>query len=280
MTDPTDGHHLLAEHTATRRPRVYTITVTVQVTAGSCTGTNSVHTFTLLAPPPPPPLPTQPSPTFVCVTGPGGSCLQPGVGVSQPSTWATLPATWLTSPVVGGCALNVITLVGVSLGWPVAALGLLTALGAAVQFDESNGNWIVLLTAAMPFHNCIQLASYVFTNQPLPQDTGLLTRDVSYQNLFQPVPNSQLKALKKLPFMRQHISYATVQAGSGAALSTTYRTVWSSGTGKSIVCQLQRGGYRCDWRFQHKGTRYTGYVLIGVTGNSYQLERVVQLSEV
>ena len=28
----------------------------------------------------PMPLPSQPSPTFVCVTGPGGSCLQPGAG--------------------------------------------------------------------------------------------------------------------------------------------------------------------------------------------------------
>ena len=38
-------------------------------------------------------LPTQPSPTFVCVTGPGGSCLQPGAGVSPPSTWAPTPPT-------------------------------------------------------------------------------------------------------------------------------------------------------------------------------------------
>jgi hypothetical protein len=58
VTDPTDGPHLLAQHTYAG-PKVYTITVTVQVTAGNCTGTNSVHTFTLLKPPPSPVPPSQ-----------------------------------------------------------------------------------------------------------------------------------------------------------------------------------------------------------------------------
>ena len=49
------------------------------------------------------------------------------------------------------------------------------------------------------------------------------------------------------------------------------------GTQKSVLCQLQRGGYRCDWRFQVKGTAHSGYVLIGVTGNSYRLEKIVEV---
>jgi len=46
VNDPTEGNHLLADHTYAK-PKTYTITVTVSVTAGNCTGTNSVHTFTL-----------------------------------------------------------------------------------------------------------------------------------------------------------------------------------------------------------------------------------------
>ena len=48
-------------------------------------------------------LPTQPSPTFVCVTGPGGSCLQPGAGLPVPQTWTPTPPGWVTSGVIGGC---------------------------------------------------------------------------------------------------------------------------------------------------------------------------------
>jgi Peptidase A4 family len=56
LTDPTAGHHLIAEHTYAA-PGVYTITVTPQVTAGTCTATSSGHTFTLLPAPPPTPKP-------------------------------------------------------------------------------------------------------------------------------------------------------------------------------------------------------------------------------
>jgi hypothetical protein len=53
VTDPTVGHHLVAEHIYAA-PGVYTITVTPQVTVGTCTATSSVHTFTLTNPPPSP----------------------------------------------------------------------------------------------------------------------------------------------------------------------------------------------------------------------------------
>jgi hypothetical protein len=52
VVDPTDGDHLLAQHTY-KAPGVYTIAVSVQVIAGTCTATNSVHTFTLTKPSPP-----------------------------------------------------------------------------------------------------------------------------------------------------------------------------------------------------------------------------------
>ena len=67
---------------------------------------NSVHAFTLLAPP----LPAQSTPSFVCVTGPGSSCLQRGAGVPKPGTWDPVPSAWLTSPVVAGCGLSVVEL--------------------------------------------------------------------------------------------------------------------------------------------------------------------------
>lgn len=47
VTDPTDGHHLVATHLYAAG--VYTITVTPKVTAGTCTTTNSAHTFTLVS---------------------------------------------------------------------------------------------------------------------------------------------------------------------------------------------------------------------------------------
>src|SRR5882724_1670396 len=51
-------------------------------------------------------LPTQPSPTFVCVTGPGGSCLQPGAGLPVPQTWTPTVPGWVTSGVTGGCLVE------------------------------------------------------------------------------------------------------------------------------------------------------------------------------
>lgn len=289
ITDPTAGRHLVGEHTYAR-PGVYTIAVTVTVTAGPCTGTDSVHTFTLLAPP----LPTRPSPVFVCVTGPGGSCLHPGAGVPQSDTWDHVPSAWLTSPVVSGCAISVVELLTtiaapeLDLEWLV----LVEALGGAAYFEQSTGNLLFKLAAAMPFKDCYELATYLLNHQSPPPDLqsldsvnlaqrenplgtmAVLRGGVSPQSLFQPVSKSQLKKLGKLPFLRQRFGYAVAQVGSEAALNRKYGTAWSAGTHKSVVCHLLRGAYRCDWRFQDKGTRHTGYVLIGVTGNRYWLERV------
>lgn len=73
QTDPTAGHHLVAEHTYAA-PGVYTITVIPQVTVGTCTATSSVHTFMLLAAPPPPaPSCKAPSVSFTPSAGPIGS---------------------------------------------------------------------------------------------------------------------------------------------------------------------------------------------------------------
>jgi hypothetical protein len=55
-------------------------------------------------------LPTQPSPVFVCVTGPGGSCLQPGAGLPVPQTWTPTVPGWVTSGVTGGCVAEFLTL--------------------------------------------------------------------------------------------------------------------------------------------------------------------------
>lgn len=282
LTDPVAGHLLVGEHTYAR-PGAYTITVTVKVTAGPCTGTNSVHVFTLLAPP----LPTQSTPAFVCVTGPGGSCLQQGAGVPKPGTWDPVPSAWLTSPVVAGCGISVVELLSAifapeaDLEWLV----LVEALGGAAYFEQSTGNLLFKLTAAMPFKDCYDLAKYLVNHQSPPPNLQSLARMAAspggvspqslFQRLLQPVSKSQLRKLGKLPFLRQRFGYAVALVGSEAALSKKYRTAWSAGTHKSVACRLQRGAYRCDWRFQYKGTRHKGYVLIGVTGNRYRLERVV-----
>ena len=98
-------------------------------------------------------LPTQPSPTFVCVTGPGGSCLQPGAGLPVPQTWTPTVPGWLTSGVTGGCLVEVFELAGDEL------LALFEKMGDAIQFDESNGNFFVLLSGATGLDYCSQLAT-------------------------------------------------------------------------------------------------------------------------
>lgn len=282
LTDPVAGHDLVGDHTYAR-PGAYTITVTVNVTAGPCTGTNSVHAFTLLAPP----LPAQSTPSFVCVTGPGSTCLQRGAGVPKPGTWDPVPSAWLTSPVVAGCGLSVVELL-VAIAAPEADLEwlvLVEALGGAAYFEQSTGNLFFKLTAAMPFKDCYDLAKYLVNHQSPPPNLQSLARMASspgaaipqslFQRLLQPVSKSQLRTLGKLPSLRQRFGYAVALVGSEAALSKKYRTAWSTGTHKNIACRLQRGAYRCDWRFQYQGTRHSGYVLIGVAGNRYRLERVV-----
>ena len=243
----------------------------------------------------PMPLPSQPSPTFVCVTGPGGSCLQPGAGVSQPDTWGSTPSGWLTSPVVGGCELDLITLAAGIGGLVVApeyeALELLIAMGGAVLYDEATGNWIVRLTALMPFRDCAELATYIFKHKPVPQNLGfpqnanpppnveLLAHDGSTQSLFQPVPESQLASMEKLPFLRQRFGYAVAQVGAAAALSQKYPAGWGAGTQKSVVCRPQQGGYRCAWSYQLNGAHHSGYVLVAVTANNYRLGKVAEAAQ-
>jgi Domain of unknown function (DUF4189) len=226
----------------------------------------------------PVPVPTKPTPTFVCVTGPGGSCEQPGAGVPQPSTWAPVPSTWLTSPVVGGCALDLLGVVAPELGLDLDALDLLTNLGAAVQLDETNGSWFVLLTSVMPFSNCAELLIYILKHKAPPSgEQPDATRKGSAPNPFQAIPKAALGKLKKLPFLRQRIGYAIVELGAEAALARTYGATWLKGTSKTLVCALRHNVYRCDWGSRLKGTRYSGYVLIKGSGKTYQLEKVVRL---
>lgn len=286
LTDPPPGWAVLVQHTYAAAG-MYTITATGQATGPDCTITPFTLTFTLLAPSPPSSLPTTPSPAFVCVTGPGGSCLGAGAGVPQQDTWAPIPPAWLTSPVTGGCALSVIELLTAIYAPEFEWLVLVEALGGTAYFEQSSGNLLFKLAAAMPFKDCYELATYVLKHQSPPSglqskvnplaSTGVLAGHASLQSLFQPVSKSQLKKLGKLPSLRQRFGYMVAQVGSEAALSKKYGTSWSSGTHKSVVCKSQRGGYRCTWRFQHNGTHYAGYVLIAARGNSYRLEKVVRL---
>jgi hypothetical protein len=229
-------------------------------------------------------LPSQSSPSFVCVTGPRSTCLQPGAGVPQKASWGPVPPGWLTSPITGGCVLELIPGLDV--------LDLLEDIGNAVQLDESNGLWIVRLAGTL-VDNCTELAGYVLARKPVPQSLDSHGADlpqsgdvldsaagVRAQSLFQPLPKSQLASLKRLPFLSQRFGYAVAQVGSAAALSQRYPAAWSTGMNKSVVCRLQHGGYRCGWRFQLNGASHSGYVLIAATASSYRLVKVVQLPNV
>jgi hypothetical protein len=241
-------------------------------------------------------LPTQPSPTFICVTGPGGSCLQPGAGLPVPQTWAPTPPGWLTSPVTGGCVAEFLSLDAVEL------YKLFDLMGGAIQFDESNGNFFVLLSAAtsevigLPDY-CSQLGFDLLTGKPVPQTIDYIRGAASPQSgtvldsvirpanpaavpsLFQPVPESQLASMEKLPFLRQRFGYAVAQVGAAAALSQKYPAGWGAATQKSVVCRPQQGGYRCAWSYQLNGAHHSGYVLVAVTANNYRLGKVADVAQ-
>lgn len=234
-------------------------------------------------------LPTQRSPTFVCVTGPGGSCLQPGAGLPVPQTWAPTPPGWLTSPVTGGCVAEFLSLDAVEL------YKLFELIGGAIQFDESNGNFFVRLVEGL-VDNCSQLGYDVLTGKPIPQNLDFtqgtaprsgtvldsLTRPAStaaVPGLFQPVPESQLVSMEKLPFLRQRFGYAVAQVGAAAALSQKYRAGWGAARQKSVVCRPQQGGYRCAWSYQLNGAHHSGYVLVAVTANNYRLGKIAEVAQ-
>jgi hypothetical protein len=235
-------------------------------------------------------LPTQPSPTFVCVTGPGGSCLKPGAGLPVPQTWApTLPG-WLTSPITGGCVAEVL-----GVGDEVELWKLFDLMGGAIQFDESNGNFFVLLAGGL-VDNCSQLSYDLLTGKPVPQNLDFtlgaapqsgaaldsLTRlagPAAAPSLFQPVPESQLASIEKLPFLRQRFGYAVAQVGAATALSQKYPAGWGAATQKSVVCRPQQGGYRCAWSYQLNDAHHSGYVLVAVTANNYRLGKVAEVTQ-
>jgi Fibronectin type III domain len=235
-------------------------------------------------------LPAQPSPTFVCVTGPGGSCLQPGAGLPVPQTWTPTVPGWLTSGVTGGCLVEVWALTGDEL------LALFEKLGDAIQFDESNGNFFVLLSGATGVDYCSQLGSDLLTGKPVPQNIDFIRGAASPQSgavldsvttpastaaapiVFQPVPASQLASIEELPFLRQRFGYAVAEVGAAAALSQKYPAGWGAATQKSVVCRPQQGGYRCAWSYQLNGAHHSGYVLVAVTANNYRLGKVAEVA--
>jgi hypothetical protein len=237
-------------------------------------------------------LPAQPSPTFVCVTGPGGSCLQPGAGLPVPQTWTPTVPGWVTSGVTGGCVAEFLTLDEVEL-WT-----LFEKMGDAIQFDESSGNFFVLLSAATGLGDyCSQLSYDLLTGKPVPQTIDFIRGAASPQSgavldsvttpasptaapsVFQPVPASQLASIEELPFLRQRFGYAVAQVGAAAALSQKYPAGWGAATQKSVVCRPQQGGYRCAWSYQLNGAHHSGYVLIAVTANNYRLGKVAEVAQ-
>jgi len=241
-------------------------------------------------------LPGQPSPTFVCVTGPGGSCLQPGAGLKVPRTWTPTVPGWVTSGVTGGCVAEFLTLDSVEL-WT-----LVEKMGDAIQFDESNGNFFVLLSAAtaevigLPDY-CSQLGSDLLTGKPVPQTIDYIRGAASPQSgtvldsvirppnpaavpsLFQPVPESQLASIEQLPFLRQRFGYAVAEVGAAAALSQKYPAGWGAATQKSVACRPQQGGYRCPWSYQLNGAHHSGYVVVAVTADNYRLGQVAEVGQ-
>jgi hypothetical protein len=236
-------------------------------------------------------LPTQPSPTFICVTGPGGSCLQPGAGLPVPQTWTPTVPGWVTSGVTGGCLVEVWALTEDEL------LGLFEKLGDAIQFDESNGNFFILLSSATGLDYCSQLYNDLRTGKPVPQNIDFILGTASPQSgavldsvirpastaaapsVFQPVPASQLPLIEELPFLRQRFGFAVAEVGAAAALSQKYPAGWGAASQKSVVCRPQQGGYRCPWSYQLNGAHHSGYVLISVAANNYRLGNVAEVGQ-
>ena len=236
-------------------------------------------------------LPAQPSPTFVCVTGPGGSCLQPGAGLPVPQTWTPTVPGWVTSGVTGGCLVEAWALTEDEL------LGLFEKLGDAIQIDESNGNFFILLSSASGLDYCSQLYNDLRTGKPVPQNIDFIRGAASPQggtvldsvirpagraavpSLFQPVPESQLASIEKLPFLRQRFGDAVAQVGAAAALSQKYPAGWGPATQKSVACRPQQGGYRCPWSYQLNGAHHSGYVVVAVTANNYSLGQVAEAGQ-
>ena len=236
-------------------------------------------------------LPTQPSPTFFCVTGPGGSCLQPGAGLPVPQTWTPTVPGWVTSGVTGGCLVEVWALTEDEL------LGLFEKLGDAILVDESHGNFFILLSGASGLDYCSQLYNDLRTGKPVPQNIDFIRGAASPQSgavldsvirpaslaaapsVFQPVPASQLASIEQLPFLRQRFGYAVAEVGAAAALSQKYPAEWGAATQKSVVCRPQQGGYRCAWSYQLNGAHHSGYVLVAVTANNYRLGQVAEAGQ-
>lgn len=98
-------------------------------------------------------------------------------------------------------------------------------------------------------------------------------------SLFQPVPESQLASIEKLPFLRQRFGDAVAQVGAAAALSQKYPAGWGAATQKSVVCRPQQGGYRCPWSYQLNGAHHSGYVVVAVTANNYRLGQVAEVGQ-
>ncbi len=231
-------------------------------------------------------LPAKPSPTFVCVTGPGGSCLQPGAGLKVPKTWNYTPPGWLTSPITGGCFAELTGLDGIEL------FELIEQIGGAIQFDESNGNFFVRLAKGL-VDSCSQLTYDLVTGKPIPQNLDF-TRGTAPQNgtvlasstrpaspaaapgLFRPVPKSQLTSMENLPFLRQRFGYAVAEVGAVAALSQNDPAGWGAARQRSVVCRPRQGGYRCAWSYRLNGAPHAGYVLVEVTAGNYRLGKVAQ----
>jgi len=244
-------------------------------------------------------LPTQPSPTFVCVTGPGGSCLQPGAGLPVPQEWTPTVPGWLTSGVTGGCVIEVLPLVLAPEAIPaeLELWDLFKLMGDAIQYDESNGDFFVLLSAASGADYCSELGDDLLTGKPVPQNIDFIQGAAAPQSgtvldsvttptslaaaasLFQPVPASQLASIEQLPFLRQRFGYAVAEIGAAAELSQKYPAGWGAATQKSVVCRPQQGGYRCPWSYQLNGAHHSGYVLIAVTANNYRLGDIAEVGQ-
>ncbi len=213
-------------------------------------------------------------------------------GLPVPQTWTPTVPGWVTSGVTGGCVAEFLPLDEVEL-WT-----LFEKLGDAIQFDESNGNFFVLLSAATGLGDyCSQLGYDLLTGKPIPQTIDFTRGAASPQNgtvldsvitpadtaaaqsVFQPVPKSQLASVEKLPFLRQRFGYAVAQVGAAAALSQKYPAGWRTATQKSVVCRPQQGGYRCPWSYQLNGAHHSGYVLVAVKASNYRLVKVAEVAQ-
>jgi HYR domain/Fibronectin type III domain len=213
---------------------------------------------------------------FVCLKGPGGSCL--GVETPAPTDWLETPPEWLTSPAVGACALDVAVKL-VPGGPEIKGLyRLVKSLGSVIRYDESGGKLDILVTQAMitaydsvspvPW-SCVTLADglikYLTNNAsgaPPRQHFMEIRAAADYTYRWRELPSSQIQRVKTLPVLRSVLDIAAADYAADRTLRRVYGQAWRKASPKRFASRKHGEGYRCNYVFRYRGVWHKGFVTV------------------